>query len=244
MFLDGTISTPHLGQFQLIPDYEYSSIKFYTIFYTQTKNFSNLTKRAIQNVLFANVKQKQQLIYFIFPEKRKLYGSNYLNRDLNLPHLTPQSTIFGFLDISNKENPTESVKQSPLLVYSQKTATLYKTHLFINNKIICIQYQIFYFYKRDFIREWEAKQKNKHLLTFSIQSLCKKLSYKVVYEGTKVIAKDILYFFSQLFRNINNILSPTKTHHQLNLVSLKGSLSNKIKSNDHLRFKGTVMQIT
>ena len=133
MFLDGTISIPHLAQSQLIPEYKYSSIKFQTIFYNQTKNFSNLTKRTLQNVLFANVKQKQQLICFIFLEKRKLYGSNYLNRDLNLPHLTPQSTIFGFLEISNKENPTESVKQSPLLVYSQKTAPLYKTHLFINN---------------------------------------------------------------------------------------------------------------
>ena len=27
----------------------------------------------------------------------------HLNRHLNLPHLTPQGAIFGFLDISNKD---------------------------------------------------------------------------------------------------------------------------------------------
>ena len=29
--------------------------------------------------------------------------ASHLNRNLNLPHLTPQSAIFGFLDISNKD---------------------------------------------------------------------------------------------------------------------------------------------
>ena len=28
--------------------------------------------------------------------------TSHLNRELNLPHLIPQSAIFGFLDISNK----------------------------------------------------------------------------------------------------------------------------------------------
>ena len=28
--------------------------------------------------------------------------TSHLNRDLNLPHLIPQSAIFGILDISNK----------------------------------------------------------------------------------------------------------------------------------------------
>ena len=30
--------------------------------------------------------------------------TSHLNRHLNLPHLTPQSAIFGFFDISNKDN--------------------------------------------------------------------------------------------------------------------------------------------
>ena len=69
------------------------------------KSYSSLTKEALQNVVFANVKKRRLFICFIFVEKVKFWTqlTSRLNRYLDLPHLTPQSAIFDFLDIPNKD---------------------------------------------------------------------------------------------------------------------------------------------
>ena len=72
---------------------------------TKTKKLIQFNKISSPDFSFANVKKKQLFICFIFVEKCKLWMhlTSHLNRHLNLPHLTPQSAIFGFLYISNKD---------------------------------------------------------------------------------------------------------------------------------------------
>ena len=45
-------------------------------------------------------------LFYIFRKTQALWTQliSHLNRHLNLPHLTPQSAIFGFLDLSNKDS--------------------------------------------------------------------------------------------------------------------------------------------
>ena len=43
--------------------------------------------------------------------------TSHLSRHLNLPHLTPQSVIFGFLDISNKDYLIENHLLLPFKYY-------------------------------------------------------------------------------------------------------------------------------
>ena len=79
------------------------TVQNFTQCFTPRKKLFQFSK--ISSLEYSLCKCEEETTIHLFHICKKILWmqlTSHLNRDLNLPHLIPQSAIFGFLDISNK----------------------------------------------------------------------------------------------------------------------------------------------
>ena len=79
------------------------TVQNFTQCFTPRKKLFQFSK--ISSLEYSFCKCEEETTIHLFHICKKILWmqlTSHLNRDLNLPHLIPQSAIFGFLDISNK----------------------------------------------------------------------------------------------------------------------------------------------
>ena len=106
-----------------IPIFQYKIL--HNVLY-RNKNLFEFDKINSQECFFLEMWRRDK--YRLFHICRKMQASwtqltSQLNRHLNLPHLTPQTVIFGFLDISRKDY----LIAKHLLLYLSTTFTMQET---------------------------------------------------------------------------------------------------------------------
>ena len=76
------------------------------MFYTKTKKLFQYNKISSPECSFCKCEEETTIHFFYICRKTQalwMQLASHLNRHLNLLHLTPQTAIFGFVDISNKD---------------------------------------------------------------------------------------------------------------------------------------------